>query len=108
MTTVPVDTVVVGWYMTELVPARYLAMKNGWDAWRRDRPHFLRDRQFVTAAAFVPCPIDWTTGTYTERPRIPAVEIDGVVQENALDAFHRIARWPISCEEWKRRRGYGR
>ena len=88
-TTYPVDQIVVGWFMCPVSAER-----------------LLKDRRWVTCAAFVPCPIDWTTGTYTERPRIPAVEIDGVIQENALEAFHRIARWPITRELWMERRGY--
>lgn len=88
MTTYLPDEVRIGWYCAPISSER-----------------LLKDRTWVTCAAFIPCPIDWTTGTWTERPRIPAVEIDGVVQDHTLEAFHRIARWPIERTEWMRRRG---
>lgn len=85
-TTYPVDQIVVGWFMCPVSAER-----------------LLKDRRWVTCAAFIPCPFnEWGP---TERPRLPIVEIDGVIQDNALEAFHRIARWPISREEWMRRRG---
>lgn len=87
MTTYLPDEVRIGWYMTPTSSAR-----------------LLKDRTWATAAAFIPCPFnEWGP---TERPRMPMVEIDGVIQDHTLEAFHRIARWPISREEWCRRRGY--
>ena len=88
MTTYQVDQVTIGWYMTPTSSER-----------------LLKDRTWTTAAAFIPCPFDWLAGP-TERPRIPMVEIDGAIQEHTLEAFHRIARWPIDRLEWMRRRGY--
>ena len=81
-----VDEVRLGWFMCPVTSAR-----------------LLKDRQWATAAAFLPCPFN--DDGPTERPRIPAVEIDGVIQDNTLDAFHRIARWPITREQWMKRRG---
>ena len=83
----PVGEVVVGWYMLPVSKER-----------------LLKDREWTTGAAFIPCPFDWLAGP-TERPRLPMVEIDGVIQEDALDAFHRMARWPIDRDDWMKRRG---
>ena len=80
------DEVRVGWYMCPVSAAR-----------------LLKDRVWATAAAFIPCPFNEYGPT--ERPRLAMVEIDGMIQEHTIEAFHRIARWPIAREEWQRRRG---
>lgn len=87
MTTYLADEIRVGWYMMPVTHER-----------------LMKDRKWVSCAAFLPCPFnEWGP---TERPRLPMVEVDGVIQDDGLEWFHRMARWPISREEWMRRRGH--
>ena len=102
-----VGRITPGWYMCELLPEKYRHMKDGWDEWRKVRPHFLRDRQWVTALAYIPCPMNPWTGEPMERTRHPIIEIDGreVAPEYIWEAWQRIARFPIERSDWMKRRG---
>ena len=102
-----VGRITPGWYLAEMLPEQYRHMKDGWDEWRKVRPHFLRNREWVTCLAYVPCPFDPFTCEPTERPRHPIIEIDGreVAPEHVWDAWVRISRFPIAFADFCRRRG---
>lgn len=99
-----------GWYMCEKLPDQYRRMKNGWDEWRKVRPHFRRNREWVTALAYIPCPLDPGGGGFIERTicsRDCVIEIDGreIEPEHIWSAWVLIANWPITREDFLRRRG---
>lgn len=66
-----------------------------------------RDRTYVTALAYVPCPMNPWTGEPMERTRHPIIEVDGqeVPPEDIWEWWTRIAHFPISRDDFMRRRG---
>lgn len=66
-----------------------------------------KDRTYVTALAYVPCPLfTWAVETPL-RAREPVIEIDGreVPPEDVWEAWISIAHFPIDRDEFMRRRG---
>lgn len=66
-----------------------------------------RDRQYVTALAYIPCPMDPWSCEPMDRTRHPVIEIDGqeVPPEEIWEAWTRVAHYPIDRDEFMRRRG---
>lgn len=79
----------------------------GWYLVATTHERLKRDRQYVTALAYVPCPMNPWTGEPMDRTRHPIIEIDGqeVPPEDIWEAWTRIAHFPISFVEFKQRRG---
>ena len=79
----------------------------GWYLVATTNERLKRDRTYVTALAYVPCPMNPWTGEPMERTRHPIIEIDGeeVPPEDIWEAWTRIAHFPIDFDEFCKRRG---